>query len=206
MITSVQEYNELLYAINDPNNDKKSHYYRIPLGEPIYKIDLNTRTVEAPPFLSVLMDNNAEVIWFEVDRFYDDVDLFGATCYIQYKNALNEQFVCLTVPQVIPETGHDKMYIPWPVSVAATKAVGKVIFSFQFFKLSEDGQRVYYSINTKPAISSVLNGLHIDPVDDFIENDSEIDPQYSEFLKMFNQLATDYSTLSKDYNLYWLEL
>lgn len=204
MITSKQEYNELLYAINDPNSTEAT-YYRIPVGEPIYKIDLNTRTVEAPKFLSVLMDNNAEVIWFEVNRFYDDVDLFGATCYIQYKNALNEQFICLTIPQVIPEAEHDKMYIPWPVSVAATRAVGKVIFSFQFFKLSEDKQRVYYSINTKPATSNVLNGLHVNPLDS-IEDDSGINPQYSELMTLFNQLTTDYSTLSKDYNLYWLEI
>lgn len=204
MITSIQEYNELLYAINDPNSTEAT-YYRIPIGEPIYKIDLNTRTVEAPEFLSVLMDNNAEVIWFEVDRFYDDVDLFGATCYIQYKNALNEQFVCLTIPQVIPETGHDKMYIPWPVSAAATRAAGKVIFSFQFFKLSEDKQRVYYSINTKVATSNVLHGLHVDPLSE-IDDDSDANPQYSELMTLFNQLATDYSTLSKDYNLYWLEV
>lgn len=182
------------------------YHYRIPPGEQVYKIDLDSRDIEAPKFLSVFMDNDAEVIWFSVDRFHDDVDLYGATCYILYKNALNEQFVCVTVPQVIPESNHDKMYIPWPVGISATKAAGKVTFSFQFFKLSEDEQTVYYSINTKPATSQVLNGLHVDPVDDFIEYDSNINPQYSEFLTTFNKLATDYSTLSKDYNLYWLEM
>ena len=175
MITSIQEYNELLYAINDPNNTLSTTYYRIPYDEPIYKIDLDKRTVEAPEFLSVLDDNNAEVVWFAVDRFYDDVDLFGATCYIQYKNALNEQYVAITIPQVIAESNHDVLYIPWPVGAAATRGTGKVTFSFKFFKLSEDQQRVYYSINTKPAVSQILNGLHVDPLEE-IPNDAEITP------------------------------
>ena len=91
MKTSQKEYNELLYVINDPNNlTDENVYYRIPADEPVYKIDLETRDVETPEFLSVLEDHNAEVVWFKVDRFFDDVDLFGATCWIQYKNALNE--------------------------------------------------------------------------------------------------------------------
>lgn len=204
MITSIQEYNELLYAINDPNNTLSTTYYRIPYDEPIYKIDLNERTVEAPEFLSVLDDNNAEVVWFAVNRFYDDVDLFGATCYIQYKNALNEQYVTITIPQVIAESDHDVLYIPWPVGAAATRGIGNVTFSFKFFKLSEDQQRVFYSINTKPATSKILNGLHVDPLEN-IPNDADIDPQYSELMNMFQKLSEDYSTLVKDYNIYWIE-
>ena len=92
MKTSQKEYNELLYAINDPNNlTDEPIYYRIPADEPIYKIDLEKREIEAPEFLSVLEDHNAEVIWFKVDRFFDDVDLYGATCWIQYINALKEE-------------------------------------------------------------------------------------------------------------------
>ena len=259
MIPSVQEYNELLYAINnperkvmipvdlrsdgypdvqkdynyyygenyenqfvgtiddliakwpDPKNvptfyQAKVDYYRILPDEIIYNIDLNSRTVEAPPSLGVYMDNNAEVVWFSVDRFYDDVDLFGALCYIQYKNALNENYICWTTSQVIPKTDHNKLYIPWPISIAATKAVGKVTFSFQFFKTSEDKQRVYYSINTKTATSQILPGLHVDPLDDFIEYDDTVNPQYSELLKTLNEMAEDIANLAKDYNLYWFEL
>lgn len=205
MITSIQEYNELLYALNDPNNEENAQYYRIPSDEPIYKIDLNSRTVESPQFLSVLEDHNAEVIWFSVDRFYDDVDLFGATCYVQYKNALNEQFVTLTIPQVIPEADHNTMYIPWPISTAATRAVGNITFSFQFFKMSEDEQRVFYSIHTRPATSKVLDGLHVDPLD-VLETDDKINPQYSDLMNLFMKLSEDYSNLKKDYNVYWLEV
>ena len=207
MKTSQKEYNELLYVINDPNNlTDENVYYRIPADEPVYKIDLETRDVEAPEFLSVLEDHNAEVVWFKVDRFFDDVDLFGATCWIQYKNALNESYVCVTIPKVIKESNHDVLYIPWPICSPATKASGNVSFSFQFFKIGED-KKVHFSLHTKPATSKVLFGLHVD-LDEFLEgslDDSKIDPQYSEFMKMLQQLTDAYSTLSKDYELYWLE-
>lgn len=102
MKTSQKEYNELLYVINDPNNlIDEPVYYRIPANEPVYTIDLNTRDVEVPEFLSVMDDHNAEVVWFKVDRFFDDVDLYGATCWIQYINALKEDYVCVTIPRVI---------------------------------------------------------------------------------------------------------
>ena len=208
MKTSQKEYNELLYAINDPNNlINEPVYYRIPADEPIYKIDLEKREIEAPEFLSVLEDHNAEVIWFKVDRFFDDVDLYGTTCWIQYINALKEEYVAITIPKVIEDNDHSVLYIPWPINNAVAKAAGNVNFSFQFYKMGED-KNVYFSLHTKPATSKILHGLHVDPAK-FIEDggvdDSQINPQYSEFLRMYQELTQAYSTLSKDYELYWIE-
>ena len=208
MKTSQKEYNELLYAINDPNNlTNESVYYRIPADEPIYKIDLEKREIEAPEFLSVLEDHNAEVIWFKVNRFFDDVDLYGTTCWIQYINALKEEYVVVTIPKVIEDNDHSVLYIPWPINNAVAKAAGNVNFSFQFYKMGED-KKLYFSLHTKPATSKILHGLHVDPAK-FIEggnsDDSQINPQYSEFLRMYQELTQAYSTLSKDYELYWIE-
>jgi hypothetical protein len=130
MITSEKEYNELYYVINDPNNESNNVFLTIPHDEPIYQIDLNTRKIETPKFLSVLEDHNSEIIWFKVDRFYDDFDLYGCTCLIQYVNALKEQHICVVTPKVIKETSHDILYIPWPIAGAATKAAGKIEFAF----------------------------------------------------------------------------
>lgn len=127
MITSKKEYDELLYVINDPNNlTDEAVYYRIPSDEPIYKINLDTREVEAPEFLSVLEDHNSEVIWFKVDRFYDDFDLYGSTCWIQYVNALNESYVSVSIPKVIKESNHDVLYFPWSINSAVSRAAGNV--------------------------------------------------------------------------------
>ena len=208
MKTSQKEYNELLYAINDPNNlTDEPIYYRIPADEPIYKIDLEKREIEAPEFLSVLEDHNAEVIWFKVDRFYDDVDLYGTTCWIQYINALKEEYVAVTIPKVIEDNDHSVLYIPWPINNAVAKAAGNINFSFQFYKMGED-KKLYFSLHTKPATSKILYGLHVDPakfIEDGSVDDSQINPQYSEFLRMYQELTQAYSTLSKDYELYWIE-
>ena len=150
MKTSQKEYNELLYVINDPNNlTDKDIYYRIPADEPVYKIDLDSREVETPEFLSVLEDHNAEVVWFKVDRFFDDVDLFGSTCWIQYVNAANEEYFYYAPILVgVQEFGSEKILIPWAIGQDVTKENGVVQFSFQFFKLSEDKLRFLYVLNT----------------------------------------------------------
>ena len=51
MITSPQEYNSLLHSLTNPNEFMQ--YIQIPEEEKIYKIDLNSRTAEAPDFLAV---------------------------------------------------------------------------------------------------------------------------------------------------------
>ena len=207
MKTSQKEYNELLYVINDPNNlTDEPVYYRIPASEPVYEIDLDSRSIQAPEFLSVLEDHNAEVIWFKVNRFFDDVDLYNATCWIHYKNAVGEDYVAVSVPRVIEDSNHDILYLPWPICSPATKASGNVTFSLQFFKLGED-KKVHFSLHTKPATSKVLYGLHVEP-DEFIKDEmdeSKIDPQYSEFMKMFQELTAAYSKLSGEYELYWIQ-
>ena len=204
MKTSEKEYNELLYVIQDPNNlINEPIYYRIPANEPVYKINLNTREVEAPEFLSVMEDHNAEVIWFKVDRFFDDVDLYDTTCWITYKNALKEDYVAVTIPRVIEDNSHNTLYIPWPRRSTVTKAVGNITFSFRFFKIGED-KKVYFDLHTKSVISKVLNGLQVN-ADNFIEDGTIDNDQYTEFMRMYQELTDAYSTLSKNYELYWLE-
>ena len=158
MITSPEEYSQLSYAANDPNLESITDF-RIPTDEPVYQINLNTREVTIPEFLSVEQDHNAEVIWFKVDRFYDDYDLFGAACWIQYKNALKEEHIAIVYPKILAESDHNVLYIPWPISRSVAAAAGKVEFSFQFFRTSEDKQRVYYLLNTKPAVGKILHGF-----------------------------------------------
>lgn len=211
MITSNKEYNELLYVIDDPNNlTEEDIYYRIPSHETVYEVNLNTREIQIPEFLSVLEDHNSEVLWFKVDRFHDDVDLYGCTCWIQYTNAAKEDFVSVSIPKVIKEYNHDVLYFPWPISGAATKKAGNVTFSFQFFKLDPDNKnKVFYSIHTKPATGKVLHGMHVE-LDKFLENenmnDANFNPQYSEFLKNYQQLTEAYTKLAGDYNVYWIEV
>ena len=99
--------------------------------EKIYKIDLNSRTAEAPDFLAVTDEHNAEIVWFSVDRFFDSYDLYKTSCWIQYTNVDKESFY-FSAPMVVrgEKYGTDTILIPWLISKEVTKTSGTIQFSF----------------------------------------------------------------------------
>lgn len=118
---------DLISEITTPPIGNDIYHYIIPTDESrIYDIDLDTRTIQVPNFLSVTEDHNSSVIWFRVDRFYDDIDLYGTSCWIEYRNALKQEFICTTYPKPFVHDTHDVLYIPWPITKAATEGSGTV--------------------------------------------------------------------------------
>lgn len=208
MIVSPQEYNSLLYRLTDPN--EFTDMLRIPEDEPIYEIDLNKREINAPEFLSVEEDHNSEIIWFKTDRFYDNIDLYNGTCWIQYKNAdLEEYFYAAPLMVGVEEHGSEKLLIPWAISKEVAKKTGVIQFSFQFFKLSEDGLRFHYILNTQIAKSKILAGLRVDPsafLDDENINEEDALPEREWLASELHRLTEAYETLTRDYELYWIEV
>lgn len=208
MIVSPQEYNSLVHRLMDPN--QFTSMLRIPDSEPIYNIDLNTRSIAAPEFLSVEEDHNSEIIWFKTDRFFDNIDLYNGTCWIQYKNADQEEYF-YAAPLVVgvEEHGSEKILIPWAISKEVAKKTGIIQFSFQFFKLSEDGLRFHYVLNTQVAKSKILAGLRVDPsafLDDENQSEEEALPEREWLADELHRLTEAYEKLSKDYELYWIEV
>ena len=164
MKVTPEEYNSLLYKLKDPN--EFVHFLRIPAEEPIYTINLATRTIDAPEVLSVEKDHNSEIIWFQVDRFYDDFDLYSANCWIVYRNAERGEHY-YSAPLIIggrEGMSNDVVLIPWALSEYVTKKAGSIEFAFEFFKISEDGKRFMFRLNTSPSKSKILYGLPADPL------------------------------------------
>lgn len=208
MKVSPQEYNSLLGRLIDPN--EYTNFLRIPADEPIYEIDLNQRKINVPEFLSVEEDHNAEIIWFKTDRFYDNIDLYESTCWIQYINANNEEYF-YAAPIIIgaQEIGNEQILIPWAISKEVAKATGVISFSFQFFKLSEDKNRFLYVLNTQVAKSKILAGLRVDPMaflTDGEKEETDVLPEREWLANEITKLYDAYSTLSGDYKLYWIDL
>ena len=85
MITTAEEYLQSLWKINDGNIPTRA--ILLPSDETIYEIDLNTRIIKAPKFLSVQKDHASETIYFLVDRMFGETDLSTTSCLIQYINA-----------------------------------------------------------------------------------------------------------------------
>ena len=176
MITTPQEYYAKLHLIQDTN--KPSVAVLAPNTEKIYNIDLNTRKIDSPEFLSIEKDHMAETIYFMVDRVYDSIDLAETTCIIQYINAKKEARI-YAVPFYDITTINGKIIIPWCIEGEATKASGTVKYSFKFystFKDKEDQILFDFNLNTLPANSKVLSGLDVakdDETYDYIASEIE---------------------------------
>lgn len=220
MIVSPEVYTNLFSQINDPNYFTK--YPLIPEDEPIYRIDLNERSVETPKFVGVEGDYDAEIIWFRTDRFFGNIDLFESTIAILYTNADNKSYINLVSPMVITdnqtnssdqtpselydaksqlnlqadENGSETILIPWAISDKVAAKSGTLSFAFQFFKLSDDHKSFDYILNTKQANTTVLSTVTIQ------DTTGELIPEPSQLQEIYDM----YSTLTKDYVLYWLDV
>ena len=189
MITTPEEYQNKLVQIYD--NNLPTLAILLPSTENIYNIDLNSRTIEAPEFLSTETEHFAETIYFKVDRYFDNMDLTKTVCLVQYENenAVNEEgkpaggFVYL-VPfyDISYFKDENKMLIPWAIGGPATAAAGKIHFAIRFYKLSSDGKDLIYNLNTLPATSKILHGMNVitDDNENFIIPDNTISMIYQE--------------------------
>ena len=139
MITASNDYLELLHRVQDPN--RQDRIIQLPKDEPIYEIDLNTRSISAPKFLSVQYDHNSETIYFSVDRFYDNIDLSTMTCVIEYQNANPDKmkggyFYLVPYFDITTQAKDNKMLFQWAIEGPATAYSGVVSFSIKFYRIS----------------------------------------------------------------------
>lgn len=164
MITPKNEYLSHLAQIQMGINGES--YFPIPEAEKIYKIDLNTRLVEAPSLLSVTQDKEAEILFFEVDRFFDNMDLLNTTCIITYSNAIGEHFV-YPIPCVdaITKRDENKLLLPWVIEDDVTWSAGNIKFAFQFYEINTGTLEFEYMLNTLPATTKVAQGLQFQYLD-----------------------------------------
>ena len=168
MITSAQEYLSRLQDIR--NENLHTEVLQIPSDELIYAVDLNSRTIDTPVYLSTETDHTAETIFFIVDRYYETYDLAQSTCIIEFINAKNEPGIYLVPIYDLETYAEDgKMLIPWVIQGNATKAAGTIKYAIRFYQLhkverpegTEIGtEYVYdYIINTQVAQSKILKGM-----------------------------------------------
>jgi len=161
MQTISTEYWRNLYRIQQDHN-LPSLALLIPSTENIYELNLNTRVITPPEFLSNYTDHGAEVLYFKCDRFYDYMDLANCAIVIQYKNAKGESRL-YAVPFVDVATCslENKMLIPWCVDGNVTAQAGEVTFSIRFYKIDINGTELVYSLSTLPAKSKVLETMNV---------------------------------------------
>lgn len=87
MIATAEEYLSKLWQLHNGNIPCKA--VLLPSDEPIYEIDLDSRTIKAPYLSGIKKDQSAETFYFIVDRFHGEVDLINTGCLVYYKNKTN---------------------------------------------------------------------------------------------------------------------
>ena len=156
MITKPSDYEEKLWELQ--SNAPTQTAILLPKDEKIFEIDLNTRKINVPKFLSVEKDHQAETIYFKFNRYYDLMDLFNTGCVIEYTNALGNSYL-YPVPYYDITTLADsgQIIIPWCIQGPATEKAGVVKFAIRFYKVNEN-HNLSYSLRTLVAESEVLKG------------------------------------------------
>lgn len=162
MITSSHEYMQRLQDIQ--NQDNLKELVMLPSDEPRFIIDANERTISIPDsftFLGVLNDHNAETVYFEIDRYYDQTDLSKKTCIVQYESRANKHGGFYPVTKLDITTVPGKIIFGWEVQNDATSCPGDLKFSVRFYSTKQDDDRIIfsYNFNTEAAVLPVKDGL-----------------------------------------------
>lgn len=147
-MVTLDEYIKLLDKIEAPDLEHLAEKLKFYLRkQKFYEVDLNTRKIEAPPFLSVKGEHEAQVICFKVDRFFENMDLTMGTWVIQYENAKGDSYL-YRVPfydtYLLKEEA--KIILPWIIGDPVTIKSGKIAFSLQCYQLEKDDIEDYWPI------------------------------------------------------------
>lgn len=184
MIISVDEYIKYLSYIQSNNRPAIAV---LPSSEKVYEIDLKTRQIETPEYLSVEHDHKSETVYFKVNRFFDYMDLSETTCIVQYITADNKARIYV-VPffDITSYAKEDKMLIPWCVDGGATAVAGPIQYSIRFYKVDAEGQQFLYNLNTRPARSKILYGMEVQDMNE----DYDLTPSvYDEVMAMLTEFS-----------------
>lgn len=170
-------YKNLLYELSKGKNGSATPdaiQINVPSNAQFYTVDLSTRTIDAPKYLSVQQEHRAETVYFLIDRYYDNVDLSKTTCVVNFINADNQGYVYF-VPYCDVYLFDGKIILPWNISGAATAKPGIVRYSLMFYRMedlpaaedldtAEDLGKITYRLTTQMAQSEVMYGLDIEEV------------------------------------------
>lgn len=156
-----KEFLDKLVQIQDQNPPSIA---LLPSAEKVYNVDMATRSIEAPKFLSVEKDHKSETIYFRINRYNDYMDLSTTVGVVQYENVDGESYI-YPIPfyDIMTEHTDDKMLFPWCIDGAATKKAGTIKYAIRFYRVGEvEGKNVLvYNLNTLPATGKVLYGMEV---------------------------------------------
>ena len=203
----LDEERNVVMVTKNPYNNKPLLSFILPSDERTFDVDLSSRTISVPTFLSVAKDHRAETVYFLVDRFFEYKDLATTSCMIEFINAEGKGgfypvpfYDVTSYPRYfgVDKDGNDvvyeaKMIIPWCIEGDVTAAPGQVQFALRFYELDETKTDFIYNIRTKVATAQVLEGMDKGVLDEAV---GDLKANFAEQIneKLNNATATIYWT------------
>lgn len=192
MVTEPEEFRQRLQEIQASTTVT---YSTLPSDEPRFIINANTRSITIPPefqFLGVKNDHKAETVYFEIDRYFDNVDLSQHICIVQFSNKNNSNnggIYPVTTMDITTVDG--KIIFGWEIKNDATSLVGDIYFSVRFYSIDSNESVFTYNFNTLTAKSIILDTHNVDNPSVINNYPSELDAWLDRMDEMSKFVVTD---------------
>lgn len=149
--------------IENLGNNEIGPFVLLPLDEPPFEINANTREIKIPDVfrkgVAVQGDCGSEILVFTIDKYFDYVDLNNMDIWIQYTTS-DKQEKAYRVDLLDRDSVPGKIRFGWVLGPDVTKQYGPLKFSVRFFKLDENNpNKAVYSLGTLPQTINIYPAL-----------------------------------------------
>lgn len=172
----------------------------LPLDEEKFFIDGNSRKITVPQAfvkngVGVQGDQYAEYIYFEIDRYFENID-FGSpsiTAVVEFIDANQQKHFTKAWIKYTDEKS-SKVLIGWPITQDVTSKAGPIKFSVRLFELEGNSYKRSFGtligqLVVNPSLDFAISKAEIDNIQGKLDADVE-----GEVLRrMINSPAADYS-------------
>ena len=154
----------------NPKVTKKPYFLMMPFEEPRFIIDANTRKITIPSIfnngISIVGDESAEIVYFEIDRYFDLQDLDQTEIIIQAQLPSGKKYISPAFNKTANYPNlPNKLIFGWIITQEITAEQGNIQFSVRFYKTEEN--KIIYSLNT------LTHTIKVNPSLNFELNDKE---------------------------------
>ena len=145
-------------------------YLLMPLDEPFFEIDANSRTITVPSVFAkngvgIKGDHHAEILYFRIDKYFDATNLYNVDEIIinwtfqPASGNRNAETTITTDKAFCPDDEFDPDHIVfgWVVTKDMTPEKGTLSFSVSF--VDYDGSEYSYALNTQVATVNINDSL-----------------------------------------------
>lgn len=195
-ISTLDEYFQHLHEISlkDPS------LIILPLDEEKFFIDGNSRKITVPQAFTkngvgVQGDHYAEYIYFEIDRYFENID-FGSpsiTAVVEFIDANQQKHFTKAWIKYTDEES-SKIIIGWPITQDVTSKAGTIKFSVRLFELEGNSYKRSFGtligqLVVNPSLDFAISKAEIDN----IQGDLNDDVENKVLSRMINSPTADYS-------------